>query len=71
MSHRDPFMSLLQYFGDPIIMNMGLWSWTMTIRENDDINTRVNKLTDEIQEWCENNSDKSYAEWYGDLQKWV
>ena len=30
---------------------------------NGDINTRVNELTDEIQEWCTNNYYNPYSEW--------
>ena len=34
-----------------------------------DIDTRINELTDELQEWRAKNAEKLYAEWDGDDKK--
>ena len=73
MSQEYPLMILLPALGDPRITNIIVWSLTINLRgnKNVDIYTSVNELTDDIQELCEKNDVKPYAEWDGDFQKVV
>ena len=73
MLYSDAFMSLFPALGGPIIIKRSIWSLTTTLRvkqkKNDDIDTHVNELTDELQDCCDKNTEEPYAEQDGDYRK--